>query len=110
MIEVRIQALPGGRISGVEVTGHSGRSRKGSDILCAAVSVLAENLAASLKVILNLNPEIESGDGLLSVSLDPNELSSQTDLLFASLILGMKALEASYPENIRLETGNSSGK
>ena len=104
MIEVRIFLNKGAPI-GLEVSGHSGLSARGSDILCAAVSVLAENLGAGIQFILGKHAVIKEDDGFYSIHLTGEDLDSGTDLLFSSAILGLQNLSGQYPERIKITSG-----
>ena len=44
----------GKKLIGIESRGHSGQSEKGSDVICAAVSVLMQSLAFGLSEIARL--------------------------------------------------------
>lgn len=102
MIRVRLRTTAEGRPCGLDVAGHAGLEEAGKDVVCAAVSVLAENLAAGLRELARapVRPRIESGD--FSLELEPADLGYETDLLFASALLGLKSVAAGYPERVEL--------
>ena len=100
----RICALNDKSISlGLELEGHANLAPAGQDILCAAVSVLAENLANSLETLLELRLEIESGKGLYKLRLMPESASKESELLFSSALLGLGALFSQYPDRIEFK-------
>lgn len=107
MIRVRFHTGPGGRFSGVDVEGHAGLAEAGSDIVCAAASVLAENLGESLRQLLQLPAEIRKEKGAYSLRLMDSETGVDTELLFASAALGMAVLSRQYPDRVQLETGEA---
>ena len=49
MIKVTIYQSSEGEISGFAIQGHAGYAESGSDIVCAAVSVLAQNTVNSIE-------------------------------------------------------------
>ena len=49
MIKVTIYQNSEGEITGVSIQGHAGYADNGSDIVCAAVSVLAQNTVNSIE-------------------------------------------------------------
>jgi uncharacterized protein YsxB (DUF464 family) len=100
VIRVVFQTTDAGRPRGLEVNGHAGLSEAGSDIVCAAVSVLAENLVAGLRALLKQAPEVVTGNGRLECRMDTADLSYESDLLFASTMLGLKAVARQYPERV----------
>ncbi len=87
----------------LEVKGHSHMANRGHDILCASISVLTENLAMSLEVLLSTVMNIKKGDGFLWLELDKRSLSKETDLLFQSTLLGIEVLLQQFPKQIKLE-------
>ena len=46
-------------IIGFVVSGHSGYAREGSDIVCSAISTLAQSACVGLENVLNLKPQIK---------------------------------------------------
>jgi len=72
--------------------GHAGYAESGSDIYCAAVSVLAINTANSLEALLNCKLISEMEEGFLEIHLmdQPDE---STELLFQSMVLGLKGIQ-----------------
>ena len=101
MIEVRI-FLSENRVKGLEVSGHSGLSEPGTDILCAAVSVLTENLGEAVTTLLKKKPEIKKSKGFYGLYLNDNDTDTSTELLFLSAILGLRNLSEQYPERLLL--------
>ena len=88
---------------GLEVEGHAQLAPQGKDILCAAVSVLSENLANSLGSLLGLPLEIEAKKGLYKLALLPELASEESELLFSSAFLGLGVLARQYPKRIELK-------
>ncbi len=76
---------------------------KGKDILCAAVSVLTENLSHSLQVLLNLPVEIQAEKGLYKTNIGPEHVSDASNLLFASTVLGLRVLAKQFPERLEIK-------
>ena len=96
------------RITGFSIKGHSGYAEEGSDIVCAAVSVLALTTDHALCRLVGLSP-IERGgeDGYLEVHL-PGGMSEQqmhdAQLLMSALHLGLENIAQDYPRFVRLTT------
>ena len=96
------------RITGFSIKGHSGYAEEGSDIVCAAVSVLALTTDHALCRLVGLSP-IERGgeDGYLEVHL-PGGMSPQqmhdAQLLMSALHLGLENIAQDYPRFVRLTT------
>ncbi|EPZ48987.1 ribosomal-processing cysteine protease Prp [Alicyclobacillus acidoterrestris] len=92
-------------VAGFRVKGHAGYSDSGSDIVCAAVSVLVYNAINSCErfagVALNV---VDQGETLTCrLPLQPNE---SVRLLINSLFYGVEQVAEQYPEFVRITTTN----
>ena len=67
-----------GSIIGFVVSGHSGYSEQGSDIVCSAISSLSQMVCVGLENVLNLKPtiKINENNAYLSCML-PNNISEE---------------------------------
>ena len=86
------------------VRGHAGFSRYGSDIVCAAASMLAFALAEAVQEAgMKTPPVIESGCGgfRLEVSADKRE-QARLDGMFETVRAGYRLLSARYPDYVRV--------
>ncbi len=88
------------RYCGFEITGHAGYAESGSDIICAAVSVLAINAVNSIESLTDDPVRAEEEDGFLRCSF-PEGLSEAGTLLMESMILGL----TQTAESVSAETG-----
>ena len=87
----------------LKTEGHAHLDIDGKDILCSAVSVLTENLSNCLKALLNLPVTIEEAKGLYSIYIESEFVCDESDLLFASVIFGLRVLAKQYPDRISVE-------
>lgn len=92
--------------SGYEVRGHAGAAQKGSDIVCAAVSILAQTALKSLGEHLSREPAWQiDGQGFLSCRL-PQELSAEelqaARVVMQTLEIGLKMIEEEYPQYLKV--------
>ena len=80
--------------SGISITGHAGYAEPGKDIVCAAVSVLAQNLIMSLDAFTNdLGAyNIEPG----RITLEYKNLSEKGVLLVDSFFIGICQIQGAY--------------
>ena len=74
-----------GNILGFVVSGHSGYSEQGSDIVCSAISSLSQSVCVGLENVLNLKPKIKIQDAYLSCMLQNN--LSEKQFLDAQIVL-----------------------
>jgi len=91
----------------VRALGHALFDKKGSDIVCASVSVLIQSWYLSERELCGADVEIDQEQGIFRVKVkncDAGEL-----LLYKSLVLSLKTLESQYPENIRIEMEDING-
>ncbi len=91
-------------VSGLEVSGHAGLGEPGTDPLCAGVSVLAENVAASIETLIGAQVEREERSGYMKIRIPDGADDPGIQLLFASALLGFSVLEGQFPERIQMES------
>lgn len=78
----------------ITVIGHAGYAEPGKDIVCAAVSVLTQNLIKSLEVFTNDlgDCNIEPGN----VTIEYENLSERGKLLVDSFFIGICQIQEAY--------------
>ena len=96
---------------GFHTVGHAGEADialPGQDLVCAAVSVLTQNTANALEFFLGeACVSVVAKDGDLKVLLiDPLPAGGHHDaqVLLKTLNLGLKDLEDTYPQYLKLRT------
>lgn len=95
MITVEIDKL------GITVDGHAGYAESGYDIVCAAVSVLTQNLIVSLKEFTNDRiAHVQHGG---HVRIDYEDLSERGQLLVDSFFIGICGIANGYPEYLTIK-------
>ena len=99
-----------GQTVGFAIRGHADYANYGEDIVCAAVSVLAQNTANSMEKLLGITTEghwfqDERGDiyGIRPEEFS-NNLREQMDLLLSSFKIGICSIQDAYPEHILILT------
>lgn len=92
-------------ITGFEIAGHTDFGEKGSDIVCSAVSAIAQTVVIGLHETLLLEAQVHKEDGKLSCML-PTLLAKQArvnaSILFETMLLGLKNIAEQYPEHVRI--------
>lgn len=94
------------QVIGYEIKGHSGFAEAGQDIVCAAVSVLAQTGANALEKIAGVKPEIHLKDGYLQVILPKNLQESereQAKIIFETILIGLQDVVEAYPRYVKLK-------
>lgn len=83
------------------VKGHAGYAEPGKDIVCAAVSILAQNLIQSIE---ELTPDKTKYSILPGrVCIEYRNLSEKAKSLFDSFFIGIRMVIEDYPENVRMD-------
>ncbi len=99
----------GDGFAGCRVSGHSGYAEAGSDIICAAVSILTCTCVNALESVCGLVPRItENRGGLLSFRLPKRtaEENAKAQILMGALRQGLSDLAETYPQYVKLTIQN----
>ncbi|NLG87357.1 MAG: ribosomal-processing cysteine protease Prp [Firmicutes bacterium] len=102
MITITLWRLSNGNISGFVVDGHAAYAPKGQDIVCAAVSALAQAAVLGLTKHVGLNPEVEIREGHLCCMVTASNAADRAvQAILATLALALQDIAAQYPNRIR---------
>ncbi len=98
--------LPESGEAGFSVQGHAGLQKKGNDIVCAAVSILAQTAVLALENIAGIRQDIKQEEGVLSSifqcdSIEDEERKAIEVILYTTL-LGLMEMRKQYPERLQL--------
>ena len=94
-----------GRLTGFEISGHSGYAEEESDIVCASISSCAYMVANTATDIVGVKADIEVEDGYMSFSVGFSESEKIKDLL-SGFEMHVKALAEEYKAYIRCKKEN----
>ena len=94
MIEVAVRK---GRIT---VIGHAGNGPPGQDIVCAAVSVLVQNLIQSIEDLTEDTIQYDISPGKADIYY--GNLSEQSRVLVDSFFIGVCMIAGEYSDNVRI--------
>lgn len=105
MITATLRAAPGGAWRALRLSGHAGAGVKGSDPVCAAVSLLADATLFTMSSVYGIEPELTRDAGALALTL-PGELAARqqaaAQVLLENMRSGLALLAGRYPDNITL--------
>ncbi len=93
------------KLYGFEVSGHSGLSEAGSDILCAAVSSAVFMAANTIEEVLEINVNTEINDGYMKMTV-PN-LTDEAENILKGFRLHVSALAKDYRNNLKVIYGGA---
>lgn len=101
---ITVRCAPGA----LTLTGHAGYAPHGSDIVCAAASMLAMALAQALEELPGSGVQTEAGAGRMQIRLAP-ERRARRDcaVLLAGALAGFRLLARQVPEHVRVEGGDA---
>lgn len=96
---IQVQAVKeNGHYKKFTIDGHAGYAEMGEDIVCAAVSALVINTINSIEQFTEDAFTCDCKDGMIQSWEFTSEVSSGTDLLMDSLMLGLANIQKSYGE------------
>lgn len=89
---------------GFRVSGHSGYSEAGYDIVCAGISALTINCMNSIEELTEERFSVfqHEDDGVIDYMLD-DKPGIEAEILLKSLVLGLRDLEKEYKDFISLD-------
>ena len=98
MINVSIFKDSSDEYRGFSLVGHAGYAESGSDIICAAASMLSMNTVNSIEKFTDddFSCNVDEKTGLLSLSFSDKQISNESKLLVDSLVLGLVSIKESY--------------
>lgn len=94
MIEVSV------RKDGIVVSGHAGYAPAGSDIVCAGVTALTQELIRSMEGLTDDRIETDIGSGMASIQY--GDLSEKGKLLIDSFFIGICMIAEEFPDYVRI--------
>lgn len=111
MIRVKIFKDDNNYIKKYTIDGHANYDNYGKDIVCSAISVLAQTTLLSLVEVCGLEEKaikysIDNEIGFLDVNLPKNiEISilEKTQIVLNTLIVGVNSVIESYPRYVTLQ-------
>ena len=111
MIAVEVYRDAGGRVRGFRYSGHADFGEHGEDIVCAAVSAIAQTTVLGLMRHLDVPVDVKQKPGLLECRLAGGSRAAQeaaenpaVQALFETMVLGVREVEKQYPEHVRLRS------
>lgn len=83
--------------TGLTVDGHAGYAKTGNDIICAAVSALAQGLIHSLIALTDDKISYHVADGHIDINY--KDLSERGNLLIDSFFIAVSDIQLTYGIN-----------
>ena len=94
-------------VSGICVKNHSGYGEYGTDIVCAAASVLITTCANALESVVGLLPDTQVNERTTTIDVAlPQEMSPEkmhdAQVVFGTVIQGFEDIASEYPEYLKI--------
>ena len=106
MVDVKLFYKSNGEISGFQIKGHADFAEKGKDIVCSAISVLAQTAVIGLGEYLQKSSfKYSIDDGYLKCMLQSGlstEENKAAQIILKTMYLGIKSIEEGYTSNVRI--------
>ena len=106
MITIKIKRNNQKEIVSYYVTGHAQTAPHGEDLVCAAVSVLAQTTILGLYQVLEQQPEYKIADGDLRCKMENSLTETQrreATILLETMLVGLKNIQQQYPKIIAID-------
>ncbi len=86
------------------ISGHAHYAAPGKDIVCAAVSVLVQNLICSTYKLTGYEMEVTGTESYITgiKCRDIRNMSEVERALLNSFIIGIEMIAEAYPQNVKL--------
>jgi hypothetical protein len=104
MITVCVKRDKKNSIVEYRITGHADYDEYGRDVVCSAVSVLAQSVIIGLTRSVGIKPEYSMDGGNLYCILPPLDYKKrkEADLLLDTMFYTLESIKQSYPGNISI--------
>lgn len=91
-----------GGLYGFRISGHSGYSEAGSDIVCAAVSAMAFLTVNTVTECFGENADISADEAGAVIEMSVKSPSAAANGIIKGFLREMRSLEEDYPEYVRV--------
>lgn len=106
MINVKIKRNNQNQIVSYRVSGHAQTAPHGEDLVCAAVSVLAQTTILGFYQVLGQEPAYQISDGDLHLNVSDSLTETQrreATVLLETMLVGLKNIQQQYPKIIAID-------
>ena len=94
-----------GEIS-ITIEGHSGFGEKGSDIVCSAISAVAQTCIVAIARVAKIHQKIEQRDGYLKSTISTKGVRSSRRIalrtILSTMMVGLREIMDNYPDSVEI--------
>ena len=91
----------------LQVEGHAGLNKKGEDIVCSAVSALAQTAVLSVTMLAGIEPDLHKRDGYIKMTVDTTSLDEHAaetiQTILGTFVIGITEIVKTYPRQVHIE-------
>ena len=104
MTTIRIWRNQQGQIIRIRSSGHSGYAQAGTDIVCAAVSILMTTCANALETVAGFEPAVTVDEerALLDLQVSHPE-NSIVQTVIQTVLQGLRDISQTYPKYVQIK-------
>ncbi|GCD09138.1 ribosomal-processing cysteine protease Prp [Clostridium tagluense] len=96
------------KIVSFKIKGHAlpKEEQLGVDLICSAISAISQTTVIGIEEVLKIKVKYYIEDGFLNVNLENQTLEDieRCQVLLETMMLGLKSIEITYGDYIKLET------
>ncbi len=97
-----------GKIVSFKMKGHAmpREAQLDVDLVCAAISAISQTTVIGIEEVLKIKTKYDIEDGFLNLNLEDATLGDieRCQVLLETMILGLKSIEITYGDYIKVET------
>ncbi|HRX15494.1 MAG TPA: ribosomal-processing cysteine protease Prp [Spirochaetota bacterium] len=101
MVTVSFYSLTSDSKRILTVEGHAGFRKKGSDIVCSAVSVLVHTFISASRLVAGVSLTVYDG-GVLEVNVDKIDNVDAFSVILETVAVGLEDVSREYPQNVQV--------
>lgn len=96
-----------GKIIRFRLSGHVGKAEFGKDVVCAAISSVAQSTAVGLCEVLKLDVELKFDDAFMSLSLKECDYENEiAQVLLETCLKSLREIKKNNQKFVKLEEKN----
>ena len=90
-------------IAGFKSKGHAAYSVKGTDVVCASVSILIINTINSIEKLTADKCNYKINDRRATIDFEMDDIGRESQVLLQALKMGLEGIAGNYPGNVMIK-------
>jgi len=88
----------------IRIEGHTGFGTKGTDIVCAGISAIAQSAVVGITKVAGIQQDVVQGEGFLETRIAVNGIPEARKkalvVIVETMLAGMREIEREYPGSL----------